>query len=123
MGRPRKPIDLELVEKLAALQCTGEEIAAIVKCTPRSLQRHPETMAAIARGREHGKVSLRRLQWKVAQEKESVAMLIWLGKQWLGQSERVRVGGENESPLIPFDLIRAVTAKLDHKSGTGGASS
>lgn len=34
------------------------------------------------------KTSLRRLQWKKASE-GNVAMLIWLGKQILGQKERV----------------------------------
>ena len=35
-----------------------------------------------------GKMSLRREQWRSA-EKGNVTMQIWLGKQWLGQTDKV----------------------------------
>jgi hypothetical protein len=38
-------------------------------------------------GREEGKASLRRMQWRAAER--STAMLIWLGKQYLGQTGKL----------------------------------
>lgn len=39
-----------------------------------------------------GKISLRRAQFKLAQK--SANMAIWLGKQWLGQQDKVKVISE-----------------------------
>jgi hypothetical protein len=46
----------------------------------------PELAEAIERGREVGRTRLRRLQWQGA-EKGNATMLIWLGKQLLGQRD------------------------------------
>jgi hypothetical protein len=50
------------------------------------MERDPEIQAAIERGADKGKVTLRRLQWKGAQN-GNPAMLIWLGKILLGQRD------------------------------------
>jgi hypothetical protein len=42
--------------------------------------------AAVHRGRERAKASLRCLQWKAARA-GNVTMLVWLGKQILGQRD------------------------------------
>ena len=44
--------------------------------------------SSIERGRAQGKQSLRRMQHQVAM-KGNVKMLIWLGKQVLGQTEKI----------------------------------
>jgi len=93
MARPRIPIDWTEFDKLCALQCTLTEIAAWFKCDERTIERacereqkqsfvdYYQTKAA------SGKMSLRRKQMQVALE-GNVAMLIWLGKQVLGQQEQ-----------------------------------
>lgn len=90
-GRPPKPIDLELLEELAALQCTHAEIASVLKVGRSTLlermKNEPEIRDAYERGRESGKVSLRRLQWNSAKQ-GNVTMQIWLGKQYAGQSDK-----------------------------------
>lgn len=43
--------------------------------------------AALERGRESGKASLRRLQWKAANA-GNTTMLVWMGKQYLSQTDR-----------------------------------
>ncbi len=93
MGRPKLEIDATLVEELAGIQCTLEEIAAVVGCDKATISRRFAT--EIDKGRERGKTSLRRMQWKRA-AKGSDTMLIWLGKQYLGQSDQasVSLGGE-----------------------------
>lgn len=84
MGRPRKKIDAKLVERLAMIDCSVEEIAAVVECSTDTLQRR--FAAVMAKGRAQGKTSLRRAQFRLAL-KGNATMQIWLGKQRLGQKE------------------------------------
>ena len=86
-GRPKKEIDYTTVEKLANIQCTQDEIASFLGISTRTLQRDEQFMELFNRGRENGKMSLRRIQWKHAEK--SVPMAIWLGKQYLGQRDKV----------------------------------
>ena len=86
-GRPKKEIDYVTVEKLANIQCTQDEIASFLGISTRTLQRDEQFMELFNRGRENGKMSLRRIQWKHAEK--SVPMAIWLGKQYLGQRDKV----------------------------------
>lgn len=86
MARPRKKVDVELVKKLASIHCTGDEIADIVGISRDTLDRRFADI--IKEARSVGKSSLRRLQWQSAQ-KGNVAMLIWLGKQLLGQKDKI----------------------------------
>lgn len=92
-GRPKKILNskgIETVEKLAAMQCTDEEIASLVEMTVDTLTNEVNVeafMEAKKRGKEKGKASLRRLQYEAAQ-KGNVSMLIWLGKQYLGQKDQ-----------------------------------
>ena len=86
-GRPKKEIDYTNVEKLVNIQCTQDEIASFLGISTRTLQRDEQFMELFNRGRENGKMSLRRMQWKHAEK--SVPMAIWLGKQYLGQRDKV----------------------------------
>ena len=86
-GRPKKEINYTTVEKLANIQCTQDEIASFLGISTRTLQRDEQFMELFNRGRENGKMSLRRIQWKHAEK--SVPMAIWLGKQYLGQRDKV----------------------------------
>jgi len=93
MARPLKKIDPELVEKLAMIGCTTSEIAAVCNCSKDTLERR--FAAILQKGREMGKSSLRRKQWQAA-ENGNVAMLIWLGKQLLGQRDYQRLEHSGE---------------------------
>ncbi len=88
MARPLIEIDENDVEKLAQMQCTMKEIAAFFDCSVDTLERR--FAEVIRKGREKGRITLRRLQWQAAQ-KGNVTMMIWLGKQMLGQSEKQEV--------------------------------
>lgn len=89
-GRPKKEIDYETVEKLANIQCTQEEIASFLNLSVRTLQRDKEFCRVYKKGQENGRMSLRRMQFKLAEK--NTAMAIFLGKQYLGQKDVV----ENE---------------------------
>lgn len=84
-GRPKKEIDYQLVEKLANIQCTQEEIASFLEVSVRTLQRDEEFCRIYKKGQENGKMSLRRIQFKIAEKNSTMA--IWLGKQYLGQRD------------------------------------
>lgn len=85
-GRPKKPIDYDAVEKLAALMCTQEEIASYLDLSVRTLQRDDEFCRIYKRGLGKGKVSLRRIQRKHSEKNPAMAM--FLGKNYLGQSDK-----------------------------------
>jgi AraC-like DNA-binding protein len=93
MARPRKKIDADMVRKLAAIDCTIAEIAATLDCSRDTLERRFRDV--IDQGRERGKVSLRRRQFELASS-GNATMLIWLGKQRLGQkdTQEVEHGGD-----------------------------
>jgi DNA-binding Lrp family transcriptional regulator len=85
MGRARKPIDLARVERLAAAGATDQEIARKVGVSEATLK--IRAREALDRGRARFRVLLRRLQLRAAL-RGSVPMLIFLGKNFLGQSDR-----------------------------------
>lgn len=86
MARPKIDIDAEQVRKLAAMHCTIAEIAAFFDCSRDTIERN--YAAEINKGRQQGKMQLRDWQLQSA-KKGNVAMLIFLGKQYLGQSDKV----------------------------------
>lgn len=86
MARPKKQIDPKLVQDLAALGCKTTEIATVTGVSVDTLDRRYAD--EISKGRENLKISLRRWQLEAA-KKGNVAMLIWLGKQMLGQTEKI----------------------------------
>ena len=90
MGRPKKIIDYETVEKLGNIHCTQEEIAAILDISVRTLQRDSEFCRIYKQSTANSKKSLRRLQWNKAEE-GNATILIWLGKQMLGQRDNPEV--------------------------------
>lgn len=88
-GRPKKEIDYISVEKLANIQCTQEEIANFLGLSVRTLQRDEEFCRIYKKGQDNGKMSLRRMQYKLAEKNPTMA--IWLGKQYLKQRDTFEV--------------------------------
>jgi hypothetical protein len=106
----RRPIDLELVERLAGALCTNSSIAQQLGMSMATFwkrkRRDPALAEAIERGRAMARVRLRVLEWKAA-EAGSERMLIWLGKQYLGQRESPR------PPRSDSDLLDRIEGLLD----------
>jgi hypothetical protein len=90
MARPKKIIDYSTVEKLAAIMCTQEEIASYLDISARTLQRDDEFCRIYKKGLDKGRMSIRRHQYKLL-EAGNATMGIWLGKQYLGQSDKQEV--------------------------------
>tara|TARA_X000001382_G_scaffold122677_2_gene105824 strand:- start:1129 stop:1443 length:315 start_codon:yes stop_codon:yes gene_type:complete len=100
VGRPKKKLDTKLIERLSSIFCTNEEIATVVGC-------HSDTLADnfseyLKKGRYRGKMSLRRMQFEKAQT-GNTTMLIWLGKQMLGQKDRIETSEEAEPLPWSYD--------------------
>lgn len=96
VGRPRLDIDEDQVYKLAKVGCTNTEIASIVECSEDTIERN--FAGIVKKGREEMKASLRRMQIMGAQE-GNATMLVWLGKQYLGQSDKQEVTGADGGPV------------------------
>lgn len=101
-GRKKIPIDYEKAEKLAIILCTQSEIAAVLGVSLGVLEHDPEFQRIHKKGMETGRASLRRMQYKGA-EAGNATMLIWLGKQYLGQRDKMdqEITGKDGAPLIP----------------------
>jgi len=123
-GRPRIEIDLKQLESLCQLQPTDAEIAAFFGVSEGLIadrkQNDPEFMSAYIKGYETGKLSLRRWQFKKAQE-GNATMLIWLGKQLLGQKDKQEVEWKDVSELSE-DRIESEITKLLGKAAVTTAS-
>ena len=89
VGRPKKyNLDTKQGEQLAGFGCTDTEIASFFDISRTTLERNYEHY--LTKGRESGKIRLRQYQWSAA-KKGNVAMLIWLGKQLLNQSDKQEI--------------------------------
>lgn len=105
MGAPRKEIDFNIFEGLCRTQCTEVEMAGIFDIDVDTLnarikERYGETFSEVYKKKSAGgKLSLRRLQFKSA-EAGNVTMQIWLGKQYLGQSDKNELTGGEGAPLL-----------------------
>ena len=99
-GRPAAIIDWKAVDRLLQAGCTGVQIAARLGIHADTLYRacqseHKSDFAAYSQQkREHGETLLHEQQFALAM-KGNLGMLVWLGKQRLGQKERS--ANENET--------------------------
>lgn len=95
-------INLAELEKLAAMQCTDEEIAAWFNVSTRTIERRrksPVFAETICRGKARGRISLRRAQLKIL-EQGNATMGIWLGKQYLGQADQIDVNTNHQTVVL-----------------------
>lgn len=107
MGRKRIEIERREFEKLCGMQCTKEEIAGFFDVSEDTVERwvrrtykagFAEVWAAKSAG---GRASLRRTQFALAEKYP--AMAIFLGKNYLGQSDRVMI--EDKAAIERLDEI------------------
>lgn len=103
-ARPRKEIDKDIFIKLCGLFCTQEEIAGFFDCSVDTIERWCKRELGIGYAeafKKHsaaGKISLRRKQFKLADK--SAAMAIFLGKNYLGQTDVT-----NDAEVEPVQVI------------------
>lgn len=92
-GRPRLQFDLDIVKGLGQILATQEEMAAVLGCSLFTIEdrikNDEDFSGAFKRGQAEGKLALRRAQYQKGVVQMHPTMLIWLGKQWLGQRDQV----------------------------------
>jgi hypothetical protein len=115
MGRPRKEIDFVQFEKLCGLQCTEPEICAFfgintdTLCT-RCKEQYGMTFKDVyAEKSQSGRIAIRRAQMQAALAGDKT-MLVWLGKNMLGQRDSpIELTGPNKGPLVILQADRNET--------------
>lgn len=89
----KKKINQKQFETLCQIQCTQEEICDVLDISEKTLtnwckETYGKSFSQVFRQkRQGGHASLRARQWKLAEK--SPAMAIFLGKQYLGQTDKV----------------------------------
>lgn len=111
MARPKKEINQKQFESLCMIQCTQEEICAVLDVDHKTLdswckETYENSFSHIfAEKRAGGKASLRRNQWKMSEHNPTMA--IWLGKQFLGQTDKQEIKSDvNAGVVIKNDIPR-----------------
>lgn len=118
-GRNPAQIDWDEVERYLMAGCSGTDVASRLGVHPETLYRRCEKDNKVGfseylrQKRECGAVLLKVAQFDEAVRKRNTSMLIWLGKQMLGQSDKAHIenGGNpmvvqvvsfNGKPLVPW---------------------
>lgn len=107
MARPPKDVDEPTLMKLASLGLTTAEIAAVLGVHVRTLENN--FAAEMAEGKQMCKASVRRKQFELAMA-GNPTMLIWLGKQILGQKDQVQaeLSGPDGAPIAYSIVVEFV---------------
>lgn len=120
MARQRAQIDWAAVDRCCRIQCTGEEIASLLCVNYDTLNAackrdHGRPISDyIAEKSQDGRRSLRRKQFQLALKGDRV-MLIWLGKQYLGQRDKLEETGADGGP-------KEIVIRHDRNINTASAS-
>lgn len=113
----RKPVSIDWirVERFIQAGCNGEEVASAIGIHADTLYRRMKEEGIIGEGtdyphftayyqskRSHGDSLLKVKQFEMAMS-GNIPMLIWLGKQRLGQSEKMEMKHDNE-PAVEYKI-------------------
>lgn len=110
-GRPKIELteeQWETINSLCTIHCTGEEIAGVLEIDYDTLNARIKDKYTIGfsdyykRHQGAGKASLRRMQWKAAEE-GNTTMLVWLGKNVLDQTDKQHI--EQHITQSPIQVI------------------
>ena len=106
-GRPPfdfSPKVLQQIQDLASYMCTKEEVANIIGCHRTTLYRNEQALEAYDRGVNVAKQKIRKTQFDIATKLNSSIMAMWLGKVYLGQTDKIQNTDDNV-PLPIYDII------------------
>ena len=113
MARPKVNIDWERVNELLEADCEGTEIAAYLGIKPDTLYKRCKEdnntgfSDYLQQKKAKGNTLLKEEQYKMATSKDETqvkkSMLIWLGKQRLGQAEKKDLSHTIKDEL-PFNI-------------------
>ena len=135
--KPRIEIDLVELERLCGLQCTQPDLAGWFNCDLTTIENRIKEdrlyefegqqltfRQIMERGYAKGRVSLRRRQMAAA-DAGNATMLVWLGKNVLGQRDNIEVTGAAAGPIeiattSAADKIASELARLEARERASG---
>jgi hypothetical protein len=100
MPRKKRDIDPKQVRELAKLGASNVDIGKVVGCSEALIR--SRFCEEVELGRAERRNTLHGWQWGAA-AKGNVHMLIWLGKNELGQSDKVETKSEVTTRVHPID--------------------
>ena len=123
-GRGRPIFDftpklLDQIKDLASYMCTKAEIARIVGCSESTLQRNQLAQEAYELGVAQAKKSIRKTQFDIATKLNSSIMAMWLGKVYLGQTDKIQNTDDNV-PLPIYDIVEEPKEVIELKEIADG---
>ena len=89
MSKRIDKIDPERVKMLASFGCSYVEIGKYFECDESTIRKRFK--AKVESGKEEMKFSLRRAMWTSAMENNSIAMQIFMAKNYLGMSDKTAI--------------------------------
>ncbi len=113
--KPESVIDEQTFNALCKIQCTKTEICDVLGVDEKTLVRWCKKKfgknfkQVYENRRATGKVSLRRMQWKTAEE-GNPTMQIWLGRNYLNQSEDGVIDQADDEHIPTTVIIQAYDA-------------
>jgi len=112
-GRPPAPIDKETLDKLLAIGCYLRECAEVLGVSEDAIEswclREQKLNFTDYKRQKHAKghANVRRKQYEVAMD-GNVPMLIWLGKNWLKQADKLEHTGPGGEALTISHFMQEV---------------
>jgi hypothetical protein len=84
--------------------CTKDEVANIIGCHRTTLYRNQQAIEAYDKGVNVAKRNIRKTQFDIATKLNSSIMAMWLGKVYLGQTDKIQNTDDN-IPLPIYDIV------------------
>lgn len=118
-GRSAIPIDEKVFKELCKMQCTQLEICSVLNVSDEKLlqwcrKTYKVNFDVIAKVfRSEGNASLRRRQWMNAQSGDT-KMLMWLGRNWLNQTDKQGEAADDEPPEAVQIVIQGYDASVNN---------
>ena len=107
IGRPSfefTPKILEQVKTMASYMCSKSEIGKIIGCSESTINRNQSAQEAYEIGVAQAKQTIRKTQFDIATKLNSSIMAMWLGKVYLGQTDKIQNTDDNV-PLPIYDIV------------------
>lgn len=113
IGRPSfefTPKILEQVKTMASYMCSKSEIGKIIGCSESTINRNQSAQEAWEQGVALAKQAIRKTQFDIATKLNSSIMAMWLGKVYLGQTDKIQNTDDNV-PLPIYDIVEHEESK------------
>jgi hypothetical protein len=125
MGRKKLFIDWKVVDNLLKSQCDGAIIARMIGISPDTLYKRCKAKFKVdfsaysQQKKSEGRELLKAKQYELAMNGDRT-MLVWLGKQHLGQKEKMD-HTSNDKDLNPRITIEVINSKDQVKQDDPGS--